>query len=117
MTAKDLATVKRRAELDIDQVIPIAQEVITAIAQTGDKGLIEYAQKFDYTGATPENIKVTPEEFEQAQHLVEPEVKKAVDQAFRNIKEVHQRQLPEEMNLAEIDKGIFTGEKITPFPR
>ncbi|EHJ10121.1 Histidinol dehydrogenase, partial [Crocosphaera watsonii WH 0003] len=67
MTAKDLATVKRRAELDIDQVIPIAQEVITAIAQTGDKGLIEYAQKFDYTGATPENIKVTPEEFEQAQ--------------------------------------------------
>ncbi|MGK7958540.1 MAG: histidinol dehydrogenase [Crocosphaera sp.] len=116
MTAKDLATIKRRAELDIDQVIPIAQEVITAIAQNGDKGLIEYAQKFDYAGATPENIKVTPEEFDQAQHLVEPEVKKAVDQAFRNIKEVHQRQLPEEMNLAEIDSGIFAGEKITPLP-
>ena len=44
MTAKDLATIKRRAELDIDQVIPIAQEVITAIAQNGDKGLIEYAK-------------------------------------------------------------------------
>ena len=39
MTAKDLATVKRRAELEIDQVNPIAQELITANAQTGDKSL------------------------------------------------------------------------------
>ncbi|MGK7940223.1 MAG: histidinol dehydrogenase [Crocosphaera sp.] len=116
MTATDLATLKRRAELDIDQVIPIAQKVIQAIAQTGNDGLIQYAQKFDYSGATPDNIKVTPEEFTQAQQLVAPDIKRAVDQAFRNIKEVHQRQLPEEMNLAEIDRGIFAGEKITPIP-
>ena len=117
MTSTDLATLKRRAELDIDQVIPIAQEVISAIAQTGDEGLIKYAQKFDYPGATPQNIKVTEAEFAQAQALVEPAVKRAVEQAFRNIKEVHQRQMPEEMTLAEIDTGIFAGEKITPIPK
>ncbi len=116
MSATDLATLKRRAELDIDQVIPIAQEVIQAIAQTGNEGLIQYAQKFDYSGATSDNIKVSPEEFTQAQQLVAPEIKRAVDQAFRNIKEVHQRQLPEEMTLAEIDRGVFAGEKITPIP-
>ncbi|MEM8780473.1 MAG: histidinol dehydrogenase [Cyanobacteria bacterium P01_G01_bin.49] len=116
MTLADLAKLKRRAELDIDQVIPIAQEVITAIAQTADEGLIKYARKFDYEGATTENIKVTEAEFAQAEHLVEPDVKRAVEQAFRNIKEVHQRQMPEEMNLAEIDTGIFAGEKITPIP-
>ncbi|MEA5535334.1 histidinol dehydrogenase [Crocosphaera sp. XPORK-15E] len=117
MTSRDLATLKRRAELDIDQVLPIAQEVITAIAKTGDEGVIHYARKFDYEGATAQNIKVTEAEFAEAQHLIEPEVKLAVEQAFRNIKEVHQRQMPEEMNLAEIETGIFAGEKITPIPR
>ncbi|GBF78772.1 histidinol dehydrogenase [Aphanothece sacrum] len=117
MTTDDLAKLKRRAELDIDMVLPIAQEVITAIAQKGDAGVIEYARKFDYAGANPENIKVTPEEFAQAQNLIEPDVKLAVEQAFRNIKEVHQRQMPEEFQLAEIDTGIFAGEKITPLPR
>ncbi|MEA5511343.1 histidinol dehydrogenase [Crocosphaera sp. UHCC 0190] len=117
MTSRDLATLKRRAELDIDQVLPIAQEVITAIAKSGDEGVVHYARKFDYEGATAQNIKVTAAEFAQAQHLIEPDVKLAVEQAFRNIKEVHQRQMPEEMNLAEIDTGIFAGEKITPIPR
>ncbi|ACK64309.1 Histidinol dehydrogenase [Rippkaea orientalis PCC 8801] len=117
LTPAERAKLQRRAELDIDQVLPIAQQVITAIAQKGDAGVIEYARKFDYPGATATNIKVTEEEFTQARELVEPEVKRAVEQAFRNIKAVHQGQMPQPIHLAEIDSGIFAGEKITPIPR
>jgi histidinol dehydrogenase len=117
MTPQELADLKKRSELDIDKVLPIAQTVIDKIKQDGDAGVVEYARKFDYAGATAENLKVTEEEFAKAHGSIEPDVKAAIEQAFTNIKAVHQRQMPEEMNLAEIDTGVFAGEKITPIPR
>lgn len=116
MTAQELAKLKRRSELDIDLALPIAQTVIDAIKQQGDAGVLEYVRKFDYAGANVENLKVSEEEFAQAHELIEPAVKEAIAQAFSNIKEVHQRQMPEEIQLAEIDRGIFAGEKISPIP-
>ena len=116
MTPQELAALKRRAELDIDKALPIAQAVIDKIKQDGDGGVVEYARKFDYAGASVENLKVTAAEFAQAQELIEPEVRSAIEQSFANIKAVHQRQMPEEMQLAEIDAGVFAGEKISPIP-
>ncbi|MGL5033045.1 MAG: histidinol dehydrogenase, partial [Microcystaceae cyanobacterium] len=95
----------------------IAKEVIDRIKQDGDRGVIEYARKFDYAGATEANIRVTPEEFAEAESLVNPELRRAVEHAFRNIRTVHAGQLPAPMNLAEIEPGVFAGEKITPIPR
>lgn len=117
LTSEELAVLYRRAEVDVDQMLPIAKQVIDAIIQTGDAGVIKYARKFDYSEASVNNIKVTETEFAQARELVEPDVKTAVEQSFRNIKAVHQGQMPEPIHLAEIDKGIFAGEKITPIPR
>jgi histidinol dehydrogenase len=116
MTPEDLTAIKKRSELDIDKALPIAQAVIDRIKQAGNAGVIEYARKFDYAGATVENIQVTDEEFAQAAQLIEPDVKEAVEQAFANIKAVHQNQMPEEIQLAQIDGGVFAGEKITPLP-
>jgi histidinol dehydrogenase len=114
MTADELASLKRRAELDIDRVLPVAQEVIDQVKQQGDEGVIKYARKFDYPGADVSNLKVSAAEFAQASQLIEPELKKAIAQAFKNIQEVHQRQMPAEINLAEIEGGVFAGEKISP---
>ncbi|MGK7931682.1 MAG: histidinol dehydrogenase [Microcystaceae cyanobacterium] len=116
LSSEELATLKKRSELDIDEALTIAQEVITQVKNEGDIGVIKYARKFDYPEATTENIKVTPEEFAQARELIDPTLKRAVNMAFRNIKEVHQRQMPEQMTLAEIDTGVFAGEKITSLP-
>jgi histidinol dehydrogenase len=114
MTPEELASLKRRAELDIDKVLPIAQSVIDKIKQEGDAGVVEFARKFDYAGASVENFQVSEAEFHRAWELIEPEVKEAIEQSFTNIKAVHQRQMPEEMQLAEIDTGVFAGEKISP---
>ncbi|MGL5033068.1 MAG: histidinol dehydrogenase, partial [Microcystaceae cyanobacterium] len=89
LTETELATLKRRSEQDIDQALVIAKEVIDRIKQDGDRGVIEYARKFDYAGATAANIRVTPEEFAEAESLVNPELRRAVEHAFRNIKTVH----------------------------
>ena len=72
-------------------------------------------EKFDYEGATPQNLKVTEAEFDQAWKQITPELKTAIDQAFSNIKEVHQRQMPEEVNLAQRSSREFL--RVRRFPR
>ncbi|MDY6803828.1 MAG: histidinol dehydrogenase [Cyanobacteriota bacterium] len=114
MTPAELSSLKKRAELDINNALSIAQEVIDKIRTNGDAGVIEYVRKFDYQGATVENIKVTEAEFAAAREAIAPEIKEAIEQAFANITKVHEGQMPEEIKLAEVDKGIFAGEKVTP---
>jgi histidinol dehydrogenase len=116
MTPVELAALKKRSELDIDNALSIAQTVIDRIKQAGDLAVVECARKFDYTSASVENLKVTEAEFDRAETLIEPQVRAAIEQAFANIKAVHQRQMPEEMQLAEIEGGVFAGEKISPIP-
>ena len=116
MKPEEISLLKRRAELDINNALSVAQEVIDKIKQQGDAGVLEYVRKFDYAGANIDNIKVTEQEFAEAQAAIDPEILAALTQAFNNIKEVHQRQMPEEIQLAEIEQGVFAGEKITPIP-
>ncbi len=116
LTPSELQKLQRRSELDIDQALAIAKEVIDRIKATGDAGVIEYARKFDYAGASVENLKVTEAEFAEAWQLIDPEIKQAVEHAFKNIQSVHQKQMPPQMHLAEIEPGVFAGEKITPIP-
>ena len=80
----------------------------------GDTAVVEYVRKFDYAGATSATLKVSEQEFETARKTVDPAIKSAIEQAFTNVREVHQRQMPEEIQLAEIDEGVFAGEKVTP---
>lgn len=116
LTPAELDKLQRRSELDIDQALAIAKEVIDRIKETGDAGVIEYARKFDYAEASVENLKVTEAEFAEAWQLIDPEIKQAVEHAFKNIQSVHQKQMPPQMHLAEIEPGVFAGEKITPIP-
>ncbi len=116
LTPTELAKLKRRSELDIDQAMAIARTVIDRIKETGDAGVIEYARKFDYAGATVENLRVTAEEFAEAQRLVNPDLRRAVEHSFKNIKTVHTDQIPPQMHLGEVEPGVFAGEKITPIP-
>ncbi len=114
LSPEELTKLKKRAELDIEQALSIAKEAINNIKQNGDAAVVEYVRKFDYPDATIANIKVTEAEFAAAEKEVDPELRDAIAHAFANIKEVHERQMPEEIQLSEIDKGVFAGEKVTP---
>ncbi|MEG3439691.1 histidinol dehydrogenase [Pannus brasiliensis CCIBt3594] len=116
LTPDERAKLLKRAELDIDNALNVARSVIETIREKGDAGVVEFVRRFDYEGATVDNLKVTEAEFDRAFQTIEPDVKTAIEQAFRNIHEVHRRQMPEEVQLAEIEKGVFAGEKISPIP-
>ncbi|MBC6471860.1 MAG: histidinol dehydrogenase [Hormoscilla sp. GM102CHS1] len=114
MTSAELSSLKRRAELDIEKALTVAKEAIDKIRQQSDGGVLEYVRKFDFPEAQLDNLKVNDREFAAAREAIDPEIKSAIEQAFANIREVHQGQMPEEMRLAEVDTGVFAGEKVTP---
>ena len=109
-------TLHRRSEQNIDQALAIAAEVIEQVKTQGDAGVLQYAQKFDFADVTAETLKVSEAEFEEAEALIDPQLRQAVEHAFRNIQTVHQGQMPPPMHLAEVESGVFAGEKITPIP-
>lgn len=117
LSAAEIATLKRRSESNIDEATKIAQSVIDTIKEKGDEGVLEFVRRFDYPSATLESLKVSPGEFEEAQRSIEPRLKSAIEQSYRNILEVHRRQMPEEIQWGEINPGVFAGDKITPIAK
>ena len=115
MTAPELAAIHRRAELDIDRALPIAQAVIDKIKAEGDRGVVEYARQFDYADATAENLKVTEAEFAAAWEGIEPAVKTAVEQAFHNIREVHNARCLQKFNWQKLTGGSLLARRFRPF--
>jgi histidinol dehydrogenase len=114
MTSKEISSLKRRAELEIDHSLPLADEMVKKIQLFGDKAVLEYAKKYDYAKTSVETLKVSDKEISNANSKVSPSVKSSLQQAFYNIKQFHQRQMPQEIQVVEVGEGIFTGEKVTP---
>jgi histidinol dehydrogenase len=113
LTVTELGKLKRRSEADIGDALSVAQEVIGHIQKRGDEALIEYVRKFDCPTATLASLKVTEAEFAAAHQTIDPAIKEAIHQAHANIRNVHERQMPEQIHMAEIEPGVFAGEKVT----
>ena len=114
VSSEDRAKVMRRAEQDISDLIPTAQEVIDRVRKDGDAGVVHYARKFDAPNFSADMLKATSEDFANARAQISAEVIFAIQQAHANIKKFHEEQMPESMWFTEIQPGIMAGEKITP---
>lgn len=112
----DRSRIMRRAEKDIRELLPLAQEVIDNVRSRGDEAVVEYARKFDSAEFSAEMLKATPADFEQARSSLEPEVIEAIKEAHRNILRFHEAQMPEPMWFTEVQPGIMAGEKVSPIP-
>jgi len=108
------AAIMRRSEADISEIIEQVVPIIDKVDKEGDAAIVEFGQKFDRAAVTIDNIKATPEDFEQAHKTLDPEIKKAILTARDNIQQYHEEQMPEEMWLKEMQEGVLAGEKISP---
>lgn len=114
LSRDDLAKIMRRAETDISNLLPLAEEVIANVKANGDAALVEYARKFDAANFETSMLQASAEDFAAARAAVSPEVVKAIKEAHANIKRFHEEQLPEPMWFTEVNPGIMAGEKVTP---
>ncbi|MBQ4146020.1 MAG: histidinol dehydrogenase [Clostridia bacterium] len=106
--------IMKRAETDISEHMKLAKEVSDDIRVRGDEAVLEYTAKFDRVTLTRDRIKVRPEEIESGYARLDIETREAIEYAAKNIRNFHEKQMPEEMWFTEVDKGLLVGEKTTP---
>lgn len=114
MTAEKKAYILKRAETDISEQMQLAKEVSDDIRIRGDKAVLEYTSKFDRVDLAADRIKVKQEEIELGYNRLDGETREAIEYAAHNIRDFHEKQMPEEMWFTEVDKGLLVGEKTTP---
>ena len=65
-------------------------EILENVKKNGDKAVFEYEKKFDHCELTADNIRVTPEEEEEAYKLVDPELVGVIQRAIKRIRAFHE---------------------------
>ena len=114
LQSEEYATIMRRAEKDITDLLPLAQEVIDRVRNEGDAAILDYARKFDTPNFELSSLKATAEDFAAARANLEPDVIAAIEAAHANILTFHEEQMPERMWFTEVRPGIMAGEKVSP---
>jgi histidinol dehydrogenase len=114
LTSEQLSRILRRAETDIRNLFPVAQEVIDRVRAEGDSAVVDYARRFDAAKFEPHMLRAAPEDFLQARSALSKEVIEAIEAAHDNIERFHREQLPEPMWFMEVQPGIMAGERVTP---
>jgi histidinol dehydrogenase len=114
MPREEQLRVLRRSETDIEEVTASVQAILKRVREEGDSALLDFSRTFDHVELAPDQLRVSKEEIEEAESLLEPELVRALHHAIENVKKFHQTQKPEAMSIKEIEPGLFAGERATP---
>ena len=96
------------------QVSGIVSDIITNVADNGDKAIREYEQRF--TGAVVDSLAVSPAEFDEAEAMVDTQLKSAIITAASNIRSFHQAQMPVPVEV-ETAPGVCCWQRAVPIDR
>ncbi len=107
---KEWTEIIKRPTIDSQSIERTVAEIIEKVEQEGDEALKFYALQFD--AVVIENLKVSKQEFEEAELLVSTEMKKAIKTAAKNIERFHKVQ-KEQVNKIETMPGITCWRKST----
>ncbi|HSR16671.1 MAG TPA: histidinol dehydrogenase [Ignavibacteriaceae bacterium] len=103
LNPQELIDLTKRPAVDFTKAFEAVQPILNDVKDKGLKVAIDYANKFDsFIG---EEIKVTSEEFREAEKYIDKKTKKALKTAAANIGNFHKKQFPKSYSI-EIQKGI-----------
>jgi len=88
---------QRPALLDDTEIRQQVAEIIATVRRDGDPALFKFAAQFE--GRSLQSLRVTDEEFANAESSVSPEAKTAIDTAISNVRRFHEVQTPAEIDL------------------
>ncbi len=103
-----------RAQLNIQELIPIVEPIVNAVREDGDAALRRYTQKFDGADIGGLPIAVSESEFSAAQSALSSEVREAIEYAVQNTRTFHMAQVESDPEPIEVRPGIIARERVTP---
>jgi len=105
---------ERPTQSSTEKLTKTVRELIQKVQIEGDKALFSLTQKFDQVELS--NLRVTPEEFDEAMNRVEPEVFKAFESAISQITAFHQKQRLSNLTVVT-SPGIVCERLVVPIQR
>ena len=84
------ASIVQRPHLDVSQLTATVKAVLDDVKSRGDEAVKEYELKFDKAALS--SLAVSPEEMDEADRLVDANLKEAISLAHDNIKAFHEAQ-------------------------
>ncbi|MBE8564816.1 histidinol dehydrogenase [Vibrio splendidus] len=103
------SVLERPAITEGANITATVSDVIAKVRNEGDAALKELTEKFDRV--TPESIRVSSTEIEEACARLTPEMKQALEQAYSNIAKFHEAQKPQPIKV-ETQPGVVC-EQVT----
>ncbi|MEZ8427003.1 histidinol dehydrogenase [Vibrio cyclitrophicus] len=103
------SVLERPAITEGANITATVSDVIAKVRNEGDAALKELTEKFDRV--TPESIRVTSNEIEEACARLTPEMKQALEQAYSNIAKFHEAQKPQSIKV-QTQPGVLC-EQVT----
>jgi histidinol dehydrogenase len=95
------------------QVDGVVAAIIASVRTGGDAALCAYTEQFDHLALTPETLRVTAAEIDEASTKIPAELASALDLAATRIEAFHRAQMPIDMQMHD-DAGITMGLRWTP---
>lgn len=104
LSTDEQAEILRRPALANDrQTKEQAARIISDVRRDGDTALLQFTAQFD--GLNLQELRVTEQEFDNAESGISPQAKAAIDTAISNVSRFHDSQIPAEIDMA-VCRGV-----------
>ena len=91
-------------------------DILANVKEKGDESLFSYTKEFDKVEVTPETIRVTEAEIEEAYKAVDASLLEVIRKALVNIRSYHEKQRQNSW-FTSTENGTMLGQKVTPLNR
>lgn len=114
LSDKKLKELVKRPAIDFSNVNEVVRKITNDVKTNKDSALASYTKQFD--GVKIDKIKVEDSDFKKANTSLGPEIKKALKQAYKNIRKFHEAQITEP-KLVETQEGVVCSYEFRPIEK
>ncbi|PQJ36570.1 histidinol dehydrogenase [Salinibacter sp. 10B] len=97
-----------------DEVDAAVDDILAQVRQSGDTALLDLTKRFD--GVRPDPVKIPPSLLDEASDALEGDLREAIGEAASNIRQFHEKQVPESWFTDDGD-GVILGQRVVPMER
>ena len=113
-TREELAVLLKRPTRDAADLNATVAAVLNEVRLRGDEAVKEYEEKFDHVCLT--DLSVSEKEMQEAEQMVGPELKDAIELAHRNIEKFHAAQQFHSERI-QVTEGVECWQKSVPIQK
>ncbi len=100
-----------RKTWDAPDVQSVCRDIIDNVRGNGDTALLDYTRQFDGVDLSNCGLRVPWSDFENARERLSDRLKDAIDNSLINVRKLHETQIPKTLDMVEVDRGMWCGER------